>query len=87
MVSTTRRGCRIRSKALRQQIHVTAQDLAHAALDAVALMRLAQHFTGSETDPRPGMQGPALRRQKPTHRSRLAFAACSISALIVGVLA
>jgi hypothetical protein len=30
--------------ALRQQVHVAAQGLSHAALDAVAFMRLAQHL-------------------------------------------
>ena len=39
-------------EALGQQVHVAAQDLAHAALDAVALVRLAQHFARSEPDAR-----------------------------------
>ena len=38
--------------ALGQQIHMAAQGLAHAALDAVALMRLAQHLAGGEPDAR-----------------------------------
>jgi hypothetical protein len=35
-------------EALRQQVDVAAQGLAHAALDAVALMRLAQHLARGE---------------------------------------
>ncbi len=35
---------------------MTAQHLAHAALDAIALMRLAQHFAGGEADARPRLR-------------------------------
>ena len=35
-----------------QQIDVAAQSLAHAALDAVALVSLAQHFAHGEADAR-----------------------------------
>ena len=41
-------------EALGQQVHVAAKHLAHAALDAVALVRLAQHLAGGEPDARAG---------------------------------
>ena len=39
-----------------QQINMAAQGLAHAALDAVALMGLAQHLAGGQPDARTGGQ-------------------------------
>jgi hypothetical protein len=38
--------------ALGQQVDVAAQSLAHAALDAIALMGFAQDLAGSEANPR-----------------------------------
>ena len=77
-------------EALGQQIHVTPQDLAHAPLDAIALMSLAQHFARGETDAGPGRHCSAresrlLRREKPAHRSGLPLAAGGVGALIIGV--
>jgi hypothetical protein len=77
--------------ALRKQIHMAAQGLAHAALDAVAVVSPAQHLAGGEPDARARREGDqafsGLLRQKPAHGARLALAAGSIGALIVGVLA
>lgn len=38
--------------ALGQQVDVAAQNLAHAPLDAIAFMGLAQHLAGGEADAR-----------------------------------
>jgi hypothetical protein len=35
-----------------KQIYVTAQNVAHAALDAIALVGLAEHLAGREPDAR-----------------------------------
>jgi hypothetical protein len=72
-----------------QQIDVTADGLSHAALDAIALVRLAQHFSGSEAGARRarGIAAGRLRREKPAHRGRLPFARCLIGALVIGVFA
>ena len=37
-----------------QQVHMAAQHLAHAALDAIALVRFAQHLAGGEPNARAG---------------------------------
>jgi len=37
---------------LGQQVHMVAEGLFHAALDAVAFMRLADHLADREADPR-----------------------------------
>ena len=71
-----------------EQIDMAAQGLAHAALDAIALVGLAEHFACGEAD----AAGRHARRsgcgsQKPAHRSGLALAARRISALIVSVFA
>ena len=84
-------GMKDQIEARGQQIHVAAQGLAHAALDAVALMGLAQHLARGEADarPQPEQLAPSvrLRRQKPAHGCGLPLAAGRIGALIVGVLA
>ncbi len=36
-----------------QQIGMPAQDFAHAALDAISFMGLAEHFACGQTDSRP----------------------------------
>jgi hypothetical protein len=74
----------------RQKIDVSAQDLAHAALDAIALVGFAYDFANGEADARRGWSEcffSRLRRQKPAHRGRMPFAAGSVSAQIIGVLA
>ena len=42
-----------------KQIHVTAQHFAHAALDAIALVGLAEHLAGGEPNARPWNRVPA----------------------------
>ena len=76
------------------EIDVAAKSLAHAALDAVALVGLAHDFTDGEADARlawraPGFSGllGGLRREEPAHRSGLALAGGSVGAQIIGVLA
>ena len=79
-------------EALGQKVDVAAQSLAHAALDAVALVSLAQHFADGEADARRGRSAGArfagrLRRQKPAHGCGLPFAAIRVGAQIVGMFA
>jgi hypothetical protein len=54
-----------------QKIDVAAKNLAHAALDAVALMGLSQHFARGEANTRPGLalcdELGRLRSQEPAH--------------------
>src|SRR5271166_2843304 len=50
-------------EALGQQLHMAADRLAHAALDAIAFMRLAQHLAGREPNTRTGYSF-GLRRQE-----------------------
>ncbi len=61
-----------------KQVHVPAQGLAHAALDAIALVGFAKHFAGGQTHARPawfrvsaawvaGCGFTWSRREKPTH--------------------
>ena len=64
-----------------------AQNLAHAALDAVALVRLAQHLAGGEPDARAGLRASVCGARNQLIEGGLAFAAGRIGALIVGVLA
>ena len=78
-------------EALGKQLHMTAQGLAHAPLDAVALMGLAQHFARGQAYARPSRQcgtrvSGLLARQKPAHRRRLPLAAAGVGALIIGML-
>jgi hypothetical protein len=81
-------------EARRQKINVAAESLAHAALDAVALVGLADDLADSEADARgnrssralKGLRGD-LRGKEPAHGSGLALAAGSIGAQIVSVLA
>jgi hypothetical protein len=83
-----------------QKIDVAAQSLAHAALNAIALVSLAYDFAYGKADARRGGSERALsclrgclrgwlrrRRQKPAHRSGVPLASGSVSAQIVGVLA
>jgi hypothetical protein len=75
-----------------KEIDVAAQSLAHAALDAVALVGLAHHFADGETDARRGgkicgFSFVRLRREEPAHRGGLVLAAGCVGAHIVGVLA
>ena len=73
-----------------QKIDVAAQSLAHAALDAIALVSLAHDFAYGEADARRSGSKRAfsyLCREKPAHRSGMPLAAGSVSAQIVGVLA
>ena len=81
-------------EACGQELDVAAKSLAHAALDAVALVGLADDFTDSEADARRGWRGSAisglldgLRREEPAHGSGLALAGSSVGAHVVGVLA
>jgi len=69
-----------------EQIHMAAQCLAHAALDAVALMCLADYFAYRKPNAR-AVDLHCLRSQKPTHRCGLVLAPGSIGSLIVGVFA
>jgi len=75
---------------------VAAKSLAHAALDAVALVGFAHHFANGETDARRGGKicGFSFRRlrsdlrgKEPAHRGGLVLAAGCVGAHIVGVLA
>jgi hypothetical protein len=43
-------GMKDQVAALRQHVHVAAQSLSHAALDAVAFMGFTQNLTGGEAD-------------------------------------
>jgi len=77
-----------------EQVRMAAEGLAHAALDAVALMRFAEDLAGSEAyagcgggRERTGGRFERLRGQKPAHGSRLAFASGRIGSLVVGMLA
>jgi len=77
--------------ARRQQFHVAAKRLSHAALDAVPLMSLAKHLAGGEADTRASRglgnrAGSGPRSQKPAHGRRLALAAGRIGALIIRML-
>jgi len=83
-------------KARGQKIDVAAQSLAHAALDAVALVSLAHDFAYGKADARRSGSTRAFsclrgclrrRRKKPAHRSGMPLAAGSVGAQIVGVLA
>ena len=72
-----------------QQVGVAAQGLAHAALDAIALVGFAHHFAHSEPDARRRRNlgaGYRLWREEPTHRSRLPFTARGVGAHKIGVL-
>ena len=78
---------------LGQKVHVAAQGLSHAALDAVAFMGLAQHLARGEADTRSywvvwGAVSASrlLRGKEPAHGGGLALAAGGIGALIAGVL-
>ena len=89
-VSTLRRGWKMRSNPDRQQIDVATQSLAHAALDAIALVGLAHNFAHCEADARRTRHGRAivaLRRQKPAHARGLMFASCCVGTQIVGMFA
>jgi hypothetical protein len=80
---------------LRKQIDVAAQDFAHAALDAIAFVRLAQNLADGKADARAWRQrmvamvfrtvsrigGIWLRGEKPTHGCGLPFAGGRIYAL------
>src|ERR1019366_5427378 len=79
-VRTPRRGWERRSKP------VAAQGLAHAALDAIALMGFTEHLACSEAYAGTGFAW-RLRCEKPAHRCGLPLASSGISALIVGVFA
>ena len=75
-----------------QQVRVAAQDLAQAALDAVAVMGLAQDLAGGQADTRRGGKMDrgqrargGLRGQEPAHGSGLALAGGGVGALIVGM--
>jgi len=71
-----------------QQVKVAAQSFFHAALDAIALVRLAQNFANGEPNAwRNCRVIGRLRSEKPAHRCGLAFAAGRISALIISMLA
>jgi hypothetical protein len=73
-----------------QKIDVAAKNLAHAALDAVALMGLADDFADSEADARSRRSSCALkglRGKKPAHGGGLALAAGSVGAQVVSMLA
>jgi len=73
----------------RKQLNMPSKCLAHASLDAIPFVRLAQHFARRQPHAWPGNSlsfGDCLRRQKPAHRRRLPFAARGVSALIVGML-
>ena len=71
-----------------EQIRVAAQDLAHAALDTIALVRLAQHFSCSQSNARCGWRDCGIVcSHEPAHRSGLPLSARRVGALIVGVLA
>jgi hypothetical protein len=75
--------------ALGHQLQMAAQGLSHAALDAVALMGLAEHLAGCEADTwslKRFAHGRQARGQEPAHRCGLALAGGRIGALIVGVL-
>jgi len=78
-------------ESMGKHLHMPPQSLAHAPLDAVAFMRLAQHLARRNPDARSGRQCcPGIRSslsgQKPAHRCRLALAARGVGALIIGVL-
>ena len=84
MVSTVRRGCRIKSRVRRQQLQMTTQNLAHAALDAIAFVRLAQHLAGCQPDARPsgicnclGMPSSSSAEQETSSSRRTAACGCS----------
>jgi hypothetical protein len=73
-----------------QLANVAAETVAHAPLDAVALMRFADYLTDGKADAGTGGQwssspGGRLPGEKPAHGSGLPLAAGSIGALIVGV--
>jgi hypothetical protein len=79
-----------------QKIDVSAQSLAHAALDAIALVSLTHDFADGKADAWRGRSKRAFSclrgclrrwRQKPAHRSGMTLASSSVSAQIVGVLA
>ena len=80
MVSTMRRGWRIRSQSLGQQVDVPAQRLAHAALDAVALVRLAQHLARREADARDRLRGCRASSAVCGARNQLIDADCRLRA-------
>ena len=58
MVRTTRRGWRIRSGPFGQQIEVATQRFPHAALDAIAFVRLAQHLACGQAHAACGQADP-----------------------------
>src|ERR1700679_56203 len=71
----------------REQIHMAPESLAHAPLDAIAFMRLAEHFACGQSHARSGGEwssgiGWTLPRHKPAHRRGLMLAAARIGALI-----
>ena len=73
-----------------QEIDMAAERLAHAALDAIALMGLADHLTYSEANARNSRSSCALdclRGQEPAHGGGLALAGGSVGAQVVGMLA
>jgi len=67
-----------------------SQRLAHAPLDPIPFVRLAQHLARGQPHPRnlgrPAL-APILRRKKPTHRRRLPLPLCRVCPLIVSMLA
>lgn len=71
-----------------QQVNVQAQRLAQTPLDAIAVMRLAQHLAYGQAYARPGnFPGThgRLRSQKPAHGCRLLLPCCGIGALKIAV--
>jgi len=85
------RAARMEDKiaTLREQRNVSPQGLAHATLDAIALMGLAHNFAGCESHTR-GWDDPVGLLfpwgKEPAHGGRLTLAACRVGALIISVL-
>lgn len=76
--------------AWRQEIDVATESLAHAALDAIAFVGLADDLADRETDARCRWSARIshdLRGEEPAHGRGLPLAAGGVGALIIGVLA
>jgi hypothetical protein len=69
-----------------EQVDVPAQRFAHAALDAIALVRFADNFPHGESNAwTVSRQG--LGSEEPAHGRGLPFAGCGVGALVVSMLA
>ena len=80
-------GMKNQIRCRREEIQMAAKRLAHASLDAIALVGLAQDLAYGEPEPWRMWSCAGLGSEKPTHGCGLVLARASVSALEISMVA